>query len=107
MDEKYSKKAVGRRVRELRLSLHMTQKEFAERLHWDVNTYRKIETGVSLLTTDKAQILHEEYQVDVHYMITGERRSTETMLLEVWSTATKQERKVMMERFFAYLQKIL
>lgn len=49
MKESFSKKAVGERLKGFRLSMHMTQKEFAEEMHWDVNTYRKIETGCSLL----------------------------------------------------------
>ena len=53
MKESFSKKAVGERLKGFRLSMHMTQKEFAEEMHWDVNTYRKIETGCSLLTSDK------------------------------------------------------
>lgn len=56
MKESFSKKAVGERLKGFRLSMHMTQKEFAEEMHWDVNTYRKIETGCSLLTSDKAQM---------------------------------------------------
>ena len=58
MKESFSKKAVGERLKGFRLSMHMTQKEFAEEMHWDVNTYRKIETGCSLLT--KAVICSRE-----------------------------------------------
>lgn len=49
MRESFSKKAVGQRLKGFRLSLHMTQKQFAEEMNWDVNTYRKIET---VLVTD-------------------------------------------------------
>lgn len=36
MKESFSKKAVGERLKGFRLSMHMTQKEFAEEMHWDV-----------------------------------------------------------------------
>lgn len=68
MKESFSKKAVGERLKGFRLSMHMTQKEFAEEMHWDVNTYRKIETGCSLLTSDKAQMLYDKYEIDITYL---------------------------------------
>lgn len=73
MKESFSKKAVGERLKGFRLSMHMTQKEFAEEMHWDVNTYRKIETGCSLLTSDKAQMLYDKYEIDITYLLTGNK----------------------------------
>ena len=81
MKESFSKKAVGERLKGFRLSMHMTQKEFAEEMHWDVNTYRKIETGCSLLTSDKAQMLYDKYEIDITYLLTGNK---DHMLRYIW-----------------------
>lgn len=102
LDERYSKKAVGRRLKEFRLNLNLTQKEFAEKMHWAENTYRKIETGVALLTSDKAQALHEEYRVDITYLLTGERQKPENLLQEVWVTSSTEENKAMLIHLLEY-----
>lgn len=81
MKESFSKKAVGERLKGFRLSMHMTQKEFAEEMHWDVNTYRKIETGCSLLTSDKAQMLYDKYEIDITYLLTGNKPDFDNHLL--------------------------
>lgn len=107
MDSRYSKTEVGIRVKEFRTSLHMTQKEFAGSLNWDVNTYRKIETGVSLLTTDKAQNLHERYEIDINYILTGERPDPDAVLKNVWITANREERKRMVTHLMAYLHRLM
>jgi len=107
LDSRYSKKAVGARLKEFRLSLHQTQKEFAEKMNWDVNTYRKIETGVSLLTSDKAQLLYEKYQIDITYILTGARPELDDVLKTVWTTADSDERKRMLTHLFKYFEGLM
>lgn len=107
LDNKYSKKMVGKRLKEFRLSLHLTQKEFAEGMNWDVNTYRKIETGISLLTSDKAQMLHEKYQIDITYILSGDKMSSEDVMKQVFITADANERKDMILALLEYLRNLL
>lgn len=107
MDDRYSKKAVGARLRKFRESMNLTQKKFAEQMNWDVNTYRKIETGVSLLTSDKAQMLHDKYEIDITYLLTGVRTGSEDFLKNVWVTADREERKQLIVRLLAYMEKLL
>lgn len=107
MEARYSKRAVGARLKEFRVSLNLTQKEFAEQMNWDVNTYRKIETGVSLLTSDKAQMLYDKYEIDITYILTGVRTSSEDFLKTVWVTADRDERKQLIFRLLAYMEKLL
>lgn len=83
MKESFSKKAVGERLKGFRLSMHMTQKEFAEEMHWDVNTYRKIETGCSLLTSDKAQMLYDKYVMRKKVLILEDMETTRTALKRI------------------------
>lgn len=107
MEENYSKKAIGLRLKEFRLSLHMTQKEFAHSLHCEENTYRKIETGVSLLTTDKVQMLHQVYHLDINYILTGEKMDPERVMMDVWITATPEQKSKMLGYLFEYWKKTL
>lgn len=107
MDERYSKKAVGARLKEFRLSLHQTQKEFAEQMNWDVNTYRKIETGFSLLTSDKAQMLFDKFEIDITYILTGEKPDPDESLKQLWLTADRTERKQLLIRLLSYLEEML
>lgn len=107
MQDKYSKKAVGQRLKELRVSMGQTQKEFAEQMNWDVNTYRKIETGISLLTSDKAQMLYDKFEVDITYILTGVKPDSDDFLKRVWITANKEEKKRLLIRLLTYLEKFI
>ena len=99
MKESFSKKAVGERLKGFRLSMHMTQKEFAEEMHWDVNTYRKIETGCSLLTSDKAQMLYDKYEID--------KPDFDNHLRQLWLTASRVEKKLILARLISYVEEML
>lgn len=107
MDQRYSKKAVGTRLKEFRNSMHMTQQEFSDQMQWDVNTYRKIETGASLLTSDKAQSLHEKYNVDINYILTGDRPDSENILIDLWISAPREEKNRMLIRLLKYWEGML
>ena len=95
MKESFSKKAVGERLKGFRLSMHMTQKEFAEEMHWDVNTYRKIETGCSLLTSD------------ITYLLTGNKPDFDNHLRQLWLTASRVEKKLILARLISYVEEML
>ena len=103
MKESFSKKAVGERLKGFRLSMHMTQKE----MHWDVNTYRKIETGCSLLTSDKAQMLYDKYEIDITYLLTGNKPDFDNHLRQLWLTASRVEKKLILARLSSYVEEML
>ena len=107
MKESFSKKAVGERLKGFRLSMHMTQKEFAEEMHWEVNTYRKIETGCSLLTSDKAQMLYDKYEIDITYLLTGNKPDLDNNLRKLWLTASRVEKKLILARLISYVEEML
>lgn len=107
MEDRYSKRAVGARLKEFRLSLGQTQKQFAEQMNWDVNTYRKIETGASLLTSDKAQMLYDKFEIDITYLLTGVRICSGDFLKKVWITADRVERKQLIGELLSYIETLL
>lgn len=107
MKESFSKKAVGQRLKGFRLSLHMTQKQFAEEMNWDVNTYRKIETGCSLLTSDKAQMLYDKFEIDITYLLTGDKPDLDNGLRQLWLTASRKEKKLILTRLVSYIEEML
>ena len=94
------------RLKELRTDNGMTQKEFAEEMHWDVNTYRKIETGCSLLTSDKAQMLYDKYEIDITYLLTGNKPDFDNHLRQLWLTGRRVEsqNENLSTRFFLPIQ---
>ena len=97
MKESFSKKAVGERLKGFRLSMHMTQKEFAE----------KIETGCSLLTSDKAQMLYDKYEIDITYLLTGNKPDFDNHLRQLWLTASRVEKKLILARLISYVEEML
>lgn len=105
--KKYSKKQVGIRLKEFRLSQNQTQKQFSEHLFWDINSYRKTETGVTMLTTDRAQQLYNEYDMDITYVFTGEKMKPENMLKQVWISATQEERRELYNKILEYMKEII
>ena len=98
---------IGKLIKELRIKNNMTQKEFAEEMHWDVNTYRKIETGCSLLTSDKAQMLYDKYEIDITYLLTGNKPDFDNHLRQLWLTASRVEKKLILARLISYVEEML
>ena len=97
MKESFSKKAVGERLKGFRLSMHMTQKEFAE----------EIETGCSLLTSDKAQMLYDKYEIGITYLLTGNKPDFDNHLRQLWLTASRVEKKLILARLISYVEEML
>lgn len=110
MDDKYDKKQIGLRLKEFRLSLNITQKEFAQSLNWTHDSYRKIETGKVLITTDKIQQLYAVYHIDICYILTGEHayfsEITDDSLLNLHLCSSDEQWLSMQMRMIQYYQKI-
>ena len=87
--------------------MHMTQKEFAEEMHWAGNTYRKIETGCSLLPSDKALMLYDKYEIDITYLLTGNKPDFDNHLRQLWLTASRVEKKLILARLISYVEEML
>lgn len=66
---------VGERLRNCRENLGYTREEFAKALDVTADHYRKIENGKVRLNTGKIVTLHNQYKVDINYLLTGEPNS--------------------------------
>ena len=84
-------KEIGRRLRDLRKKLGLTQQEFANKLFWDVSSYQKIESGKTLMTLDKAVQLHRDYNVDLNYFTTGDSLDSEDTIMYILENASKDQ----------------
>lgn len=102
-----SRREVGARLKEFRLSLRRTQREFAEELEWDVNIYRKIESGATMLTTERAQTLYEKYEIDINYILTGKKIDPDDFLKQIWITASEEKKKELLMRLLEYMEKMI
>ncbi len=96
-------KEIGRKLRELRLKLGLTQQEFANKLYWDVSSYQKIESGRTLMTLDKAVQLHREYGVDLNYFIAGDKCNVEDMFQKAVVSESREDRTLLFIRLFEYI----
>lgn len=60
------------RLKQLREKLGLTQKELADVLGIQQSSYAHIERGKILLTYRHLEKLHTLYQVNIHWLLTGE-----------------------------------
>ncbi len=70
----------GKRIKNFRESLHMTQSEFAELIDKSVVQVGRYERGLSQMPDEIKDFLHKEYRVDMNYIVSGDKTSN---LLEI------------------------
>ena len=100
-------KAIGRRLWDLRKKLGFTQQEFANRLFWDVSLYRKIESGKTLMTLDKAVQLHRDYNVDLNYFTAGDSLDSEDAIVHILENASRDQSAEMILRLLEYMIRMI
>ncbi len=64
---------LGNRLREIRKGLNFTQEKIAEQLDIATKHYGQIERGERGITLQKLKLLHEKFNVDLLYLITGDK----------------------------------
>ena len=64
-------KNIGKRLKTFRKSNGYTQEQFSELLNMSLNFYGKIERGQSRLSIEKLVLLHEKFDIDIDYLLTG------------------------------------
>lgn len=64
---------LGNRLREIRKGRNLTQEKFAEQLGIAAKHYGQIERGERGITLQKLKLLHEKFNADLLYLITGDR----------------------------------
>lgn len=68
---------MGRRLKEQRQLLNLTQEEFAEILDMSLNYYGLIERGQNGLSLERLLLLYKKLDIDPTYLITGDKHSVE------------------------------
>lgn len=99
--------AIGKRLKDLRENLGLTQQEFANKLFWDVSSYQKIESGKILMTLDKAAQLHRDYNVDLNYFAVGDTFDKEDVIARMLINSSKQDSANMIIRLLEYFIQLI
>lgn len=81
---------IGSRLREVRKSYKLTQEKFAEQLGISLNYYGQIERGQSGLSLEKLKLLYDKFDVDLLYLITGDK-SHQVTINEIISDCPKEK----------------
>ncbi len=99
--------AIGKRLKNLREKLGLTQQEFANKLFWDVSSYQKIESGKTLMTLDKAVQLHRNYNVDLNYFAAGDSSVKEDAITHLLINSSKEDSAKMILRLLEYIIQLI
>ena len=81
---------IGRRVREARIAIGLTQDEVAEKMGYTSRTtINKIEMGINGVPNSKLSLLAEILNVDISYLLVGDNKKESALL-----TLTSKDGKV-------------
>lgn len=80
MSEMYSKKEVGKRLRDMRCKMNLTQEKFAEMLDVSTQLYKKMESGENNISISTLKKMKRKFNFSTDYLLFGEKDS----LIEVW-----------------------
>ena len=83
-------KDIGIRLREIRKGYKFTQEKFAEQLEISLNYYGQIERGQSGLSLEKLKLLYDKFNVDLLYLITGDK-SHQVTINEIIADCPKEK----------------
>ena len=83
----YSKKEVGKRLRDIRSQLNLTQEQFAEMLDISTQLYKKMEIGENNITISTLNKMKSKLNFSADYLLFGEKDT----LVEVWDKALTLE----------------
>ena len=87
MGGEYSKKEVGKRLRDIRCKLNLTQERFAEMLDISTQLYKKMELGENNISLNTLNKMKDKLDFSADYLLFGERDT----LVEVWNKASTLE----------------
>lgn len=98
---------IGRKLKELREKLGLTQQAFADELYWDVSSYRKIESGKTLMTLDKAIQIHRKYEVDLNDFVADDPYNEDDILKYIVTNTSKDKTVRSLIRLLEYFIRVL
>lgn len=65
---------VGKRLRQIRRMLDVSQEDMAEAMNISVGHFQKLERGDHAFSLSYLEVLHEKYGIDLNYLISGQIR---------------------------------
>lgn len=80
MSKVYSKEEVGRRLRDIRHGMGMTQEKFAETLDISTQLYKKMESGENNISLNTLSKMKSKLNFSTDYLFFGEQDS----VVELW-----------------------
>lgn len=99
---------IGARLKEFRKSIDIDKSEIAQRLNVSDEHYRKIESGATGLSAEKMLILHDKYDIDLTYLVTGTYNNAIDFNLDYYiANSSKEQRDDFIERMLAYLEEMM
>lgn len=66
---KLNKEQIGKRLKELRKGLNLSQSQFADKCGLSQTTYSHYETGLNLITTLNAYAICKTYDISMDYLV--------------------------------------
>ena len=99
--KKFENVEIGKRLRECRINLGLSQARMAEILDVTDDHYRKLESGNTGLTIGKIRILFEKLQIEPTYLLTG-KQSEEMDLDKYLANCTAQQSNALFARSLQY-----
>ena len=98
---------IGRRVREARIAIGLTQDELAEKMGYTSRTtINKIEMGINGIPNSKLPLLAEFLNVDISYLLVGDNKK-ESALLTLTSKDGKVRTMQITDEQYEIMQKAL
>lgn len=107
--EKQRKEAniqIGKRLREARNNLEISQAEFAAAFGVSEEHYRKYESGATGVSADKLLILYKKYGIDPTYLITGQNMKEFDVEYYI-ANCSKEQRNELFDRILAYISRTI
>lgn len=107
--EKQRKEAnihIGKRLREARNNLGITQAEFAAAFGVSEEHYRKYESGATGVSADKLLILYKKYGIDPTYLITGQCMKDFDIEYYI-ANCTREQRNELFDRILEYMGRLI
>ncbi len=93
--------ALGRRIREERQKLHLTQEQLAEKINVSTTYIGFIERGERSITLGKLALLANVLGVSVDYLLSDSiappASSNEKLWIQLLSSATEEEQKLIID----------
>ena len=98
---------IGKRLREARNNLGITQAEIADILGVSEEHYRKYESGATGLSADKLRVLCDKCGIVPTYLITGSCLKNEFDVDYYIANCNKEQKDAFLDRVIEYISRMI